>query len=154
MANKMRWRIEKEEAIFLSPAPLSLIEIGDFVFRTARGVKPAREFLQVTTKALSVKVRREIRRNFRAVFLGVAMTPSQSGSLASVRIATAGVFAYDCPDRCDFRRGDLFGLDVLRVGLCNQEIRPVDDPAEAIGRVWKDRPAGGGELLIEIEAEK
>jgi len=43
-------------------------------------------------------------------FLGVAMQRSRSGETAPVRVATTGVFEFDCAEN-EFELGDLIGAD-------------------------------------------
>ena len=70
-------------------------------------------------------------------FLGVAMQRSRSGETAPIRVATTGVFEFDCPSGT-FELGDMVGADENAAGnaLLNQQVAKV--AASAI----RHRPGG------------
>ena len=71
------------------------------------------------------------------------MQRSRSGETAPIRVATTGVFEFDCPSGT-FELGDLVGADENAAGdaLLNQQVAKVAASQYAIGRVAK-RQAGG-----------
>jgi len=146
MANKMRWRYgETNPVVGLVPATFA-VEIGDLVYYEADSVRPASSQTNQSSKALNQST-------FAGKFLGVAMQVSPSGEATSIRVATTGVFEFDCPAKT-FNLGDLVGIDELpgRTGLHNQQVDTAV-VAGAVGRVVRREPTATTAILVRIKSK-
>ncbi len=87
---------------------------------------------------------------FAAKFLGVAMQQSPAGEDRPVRVATTGVFEFDCEPSV-FELGDLVGLATdAQTGQYSQKLVKVATAAEAIGRVAKRSATSTDRVIVEI----
>jgi len=144
MGDKMRWRYGDTNPIVAAVDSSTVIEIGDLVYQDNDDVKPASAMADQGSKTAN-------QQDFAFNFLGVAMQRSRSGDTSSIRIATTGVFEFDCPsDTCEL--GDMFGVDENSAGdqLLNQQVISVSASKYAIGRVAKRVPTAGTIVLIDI----
>ena len=148
MSDKMRWRYGAEMAA-VEPAVDSetVIEIGDMVCLHKGECLPAGHAALANADADLA------REDFAAKFLGVAMQRSRSGETAPIRVATTGVFEFDCPSGT-FELGDLIGVDENAAGdaLLNQQVAKVAESKYAIGRVAKRQPSATTSVLIDIRS--
>ena len=81
------------------------------------------------------------------------MQRSRKGDKAPIRVATTGVFEFDClPDR--FELGDLIGPDKngTDTALSNQQIKKVCERFWAIARVAKRCPTPTRDVLVDIRS--
>lgn len=132
-----RWLYGDTHPVIAMVAEDVRVEIGDLVWQPpdACEVWPAREV------ALAMEVgydRVELQRRFAQGFLGVAMQRCPIGERHGIRVATTGVFVFDCaPDR--YRIGSLLGAEWSPDGtvLRDQAVRIVQEADRAIGRVAK-----------------
>jgi hypothetical protein len=124
MSDKMRWRYSDTEPVNSPVRPETIIEIGDILFQDDDGF--------ANTDG--------------GKFLGVAMQRSRNGDKAPIRVATAGVFEFDC----DSRTWKL-GEKVERDG--RQSVTEVAHPAYAIGRVAKYAKTPSHIVLIDIRSQ-
>jgi len=115
--DKMRWRYGDTNPVVAAVNGDTVIEIGDAVFQNVNEALPASEFPLGPTE-------------FKDYFLGVAMQRSRKGDTSNIRVATTGVFEFDCEPR-NWELGDL----VRMVG--NQNVAGTDYAEHAIGRVAK-----------------
>ena len=85
------------------------------------------------------------------MFVGVAMQASPTGSSDTIRVATSGVFEFECLSTTA-KVGDLLGVDEDGTGtaLCNQVVAKVMTPNLAIGRCAKRVDPAGTRVLVEI----
>jgi hypothetical protein len=146
MANKMRWRYgETNPVVGLVPATLA-VEIGDLVYHETDSVKPASAQPNQTTKALNQSV-------FAGKFLGVAMQASPLNEATSIRVATTGVFEFECPSKT-WNLGDLVGINELpgRTGLHTQQV-DTSVLAGAIGRVVRREPVASTVIFVNIKSK-
>jgi hypothetical protein len=79
------------------------------------------------------------------------MQASPSGEANSIRVATTGVFEFDCPS-ATLEVGDLMGADENAGGtaLLNQTIAKVTAANAAIGRCAKRLNPAGTRALVDI----
>ncbi len=149
MSDKMRWRYGDTNPVMSAVDSATVIEIGDLLYQDTDDAKPASSQADRSTEATNQTL-------FAANFLGVAMQRSRKGDTDMVRVATAGVFEYDCAgSACEL--GDLVGPDEAITeecedGLCNQQIAPVTEPRLAIARIAKRAGAGVTSVLIDIRS--
>ena len=135
MSDKMRWRYGDTNPVVAAVDSGTVIEIGDLVLLSTDDARPAAMQAVQGTKAATQAA-------FAAIFLGVAMQRSRSGETAPIRVATTGVFEYDCASGT-FELGDMVGVNENTAGnaLLNQQVAKVTAAQNAIGRVAKRQPA-------------
>lgn len=128
MADQMRWRYGDTNPVISKPiASATVIEVGDLVEMAAGGdVTPASLHAWNTDLATTQD-------EFQNAFLGVAMQRSRAGDVEPIRVATSGVFEFDCA-------AATFELGALAAG----------NEAKAIGRVAKRYGTSTTRALVEI----
>ena len=146
MPSKFRWVHGDTTHVIAPVASATVIEIGDLVYYDANTVKPASMQANQTTKALNQST-------FAPKFLGVAMQASPNGSTTSIRVATSGVFEYDCNSNT-FELGNYVGIEEKpgRTGIENQKLDKTTDVAGAIGRVWRREPVAVKTLQVQLQS--
>lgn len=146
MADIMRWRYGETNAVLAAVDSPTIIEIGDLLFldtdeKSQLDVKPA-SLLSPPNQGL-----------FRDRFIGVAMQRSRSGDTESIRVATTGVFEFDCGFD-SYEIGDLIGIEVSADSsqwfLCDQFVAKVIDEKLAIGRCAYHTANANKKVLICI----
>jgi fructose 1,6-bisphosphatase len=130
MSDKMRWRYGDTDPVVAAVDSATVIEIGDLVLQDTNNAKP------FSSADLTTFVPR---------FLGVAMQRSHVGDIQPIRVATTGVFEFDCPSET-FELGDLIGP------TSNQSVKKVHDKENAIGRVAKRVSTAGTSVLVDIRS--
>lgn len=152
MSDKMRWRYCDTNPVDAAVESSTVIEIGDLVCQDVDNAKPA--------SAGNWKIESDhpnsptLQELFVDNFLGVAMERSRFGNANPIRVATTGVFEFDCPGNT-FELGDLIGVDWLthpRLCLANQQVVKVDSSGYAIGRVAKRTATVATSVLIDIRS--
>ena len=123
-----------------------MIEIGDLVYQDVDDAKPASAQADQGSETANQEL-------FADNFLGVAMQRSRSGDTDPLRVATTGVFEFDCPSGT-FELGDLIGVDENAGGdgLLDQQVAPVAASSAAIGRVARRVPAAEQSVLVDIRS--
>ena len=146
MTDKMRWRYGDTNPVVAAVDSSTVIEIGDLVWQDANDAKPA----SIQTDQGSETANQE---RLAIKFLGVAMQRSRSGDAAPIRVATTGVFEFDCPSGT-FELGDLVGADENAAGtaLLNQQVATVELSKYAIARVAKRQPVAVTSVLVDIRS--
>jgi hypothetical protein len=87
---------------------------------------------------------------FHDNFVGVAMQCSPAGSSDPIRVATTGVFEFDCA-AATFDVGDLVGGHDSGAGdLENQFVDEVAAPNLAVGRCVKRVSPAGTKVLVDV----
>lgn len=144
MANVMRWRYGDTNPVMLPVASATVIEIGDLVYQSSGNALPASELADAGTEAGNQEA-------FHDAFIGVAMQASAGGMTNPVRIATSGVFEFDCLSTTA-EVGDLIGVDEDGTGveLTTQVVAKVATANLAIGRSAKRVNPAATRLLVEI----
>ena len=146
MSDKMRWRYGDTNPVVAAVDAATLIEIGDLVWQDDDDAKPAADKSDHSSEAANQEA-------FCDGFLGVAMQRSRSGETAPIRVATTGVFDFDCP-LAKFELGDLVGPDENSAGtaLLNQQVNKVAESRYAIGRVAKRQASEVTSVLVDIRS--
>ena len=143
MANKMRWRYGDTNPIMLPVESAAAVEIGDLLYLGSGEVLPASSLPNQGTTAATQEA-------FHDFFLGVAMQCSPVGSVDSIRIATSGVFEFDCASAI-FDVGDLIGGNDAGAGTLDDQV--VDGVATAnlaIGRCMKRVSPATTKVLVDV----
>ena len=135
--DKMRWRYGDTNQVVAAVESDTVIEISDLVWLNVNSARPA-SLLNCQKK-------------FTSQFLGVAMQRSRSGDITPIRVATTGVFEFDCPSGT-FELGDLVGADENAGALLNQQVKSTRTPTEAIGRVALRRPSPDTSVFVGIRS--
>jgi hypothetical protein len=146
MTDRMRWRYGDTNPVVAAVDAATVIEIGDLVRQDVDDAKPASSLSNHGTQAANQQALVD-------TFLGVAMQRSRSGETAPVRVATTGVFEFDCPSGT-FELGDLIGADknAANTGLLNQQVAKVAQSSGAIGRIAKRQSAATTNVLVDIRS--
>ena len=146
MSDRMRWRYGDTNPVVAAVDEQTVVEIGDVVWHDTDEAKPAAALEDVGTKA-------ENQAALVAKFLGVAMQRSRAGDTAALRVATTGVFEFDCA-AASFALGDLIGPagNADATGLLNQQVEKVATANLAIGRVARREPANSTRVLVDVRS--
>jgi hypothetical protein len=146
MSDKMRWRYGDTNPVVAAVDAATVIEIGDLLWQDTDDAKPASALPDLETEAANQAA-------LAHAFLGVAMQRSRAGEAAPLRVATTGVFEFDCPSGT-FELGDLLGADENAAGnaLLNQQVAKVATSAGAIGRIAKRQAAATTSVLVDIRS--
>lgn len=146
MSDKMRWRYGDTNPVVASVDAATVIEIGDLVYQDVDDAKPAALLADQGSETANQEL-------FAHDFLGVAMQRSRAGEADVIRVATTGVFEFDCPSGV-FELGDMVGADENAAGnaLLNQQVAPVAASRYAIGRVAKRVGAAATTVLVDIRS--
>ena len=144
MANTMRWRYGDTSPVMLPVDASTVIEIGDLVYLSVDDGRPASAQADQGTEAGNQQL-------FHDNFAGVAMQASADGDTQAIRVATAGVFEFDCPSGT-FEVGALVGADEQAAGtaLENQKVAGIAGPQLAVGRCAKRVNPAGTRVLVDI----
>ena len=89
MPNTLRWRYGDTNPVLIPVDADTVIEIGDLLYFDTDDVKPA----SAQTDQSSLGANQQL---FHDVFAGVAMQASPAGEDRAIRVATTGVFEFDC----------------------------------------------------------
>lgn len=145
MANTMRWRYGDTNPV-LVPAGGAAIEIGDLVYQTSGALQPAALLADLGTKAANQEALHD-------AFVGVAMQASPDGETAPIRVATSGVFEFEC-GATTFVVGDLLGVDENGTGdeLLSQTLVKVATCNLAVGRCVRAAASAVTRVLVEIDS--
>ncbi|MGQ9576481.1 MAG: capsid cement protein [Thermoguttaceae bacterium] len=146
MSDKMRWRYGDTNPVVAAVDPSTEIEIGDLVWLDTDDAKPASAQADQGSEPANQEL-------FADKFLGVAMQRSPAGQAEPIRVATTGVFEFDCPSST-FELGELVGADENASGdaLLNQQVAKVEASRYAIGRVARRAAAAASSVLVEIRS--
>ena len=146
MSDKMRWRYGDTNPVVAAVDSATVIEIGDLVYQDVDDAKPASSQADQGTETANQEL-------FADSFLGVAMQRSRSGDTDPLRVATTGVFEFDCPSGT-FELGDLIGVDENATGdgLLDQQAAAVASSAYAVGRVAKRVSTAAQTVLVDIRS--
>jgi len=146
MTDKMRWRYGDTNPVVAAVDESTVIAIGDLLFQDTDDAKPASSQSDQGSETANQEL-------FADNFLGVAMQRSRSGDTDPIRVATTGVFEFDCPSGT-FELGDLVGVDENAAGdgLLDQQVAPVAASCYAVGRVAKRQAAPVQSVLVDIRS--
>ena len=146
MSDKMRWRYGDTNPVVAAVDSSTVIEIGDFVYQDTDDAKAASAQADQGSETANQQL-------FATNFLGVAMQRSRSGDTSPIRVATTGVFEFDCPSGT-FELGDLIGVNEDETGdaLSDQEVDAVASSAYAVGRVARRVAEAATTVLVDIRS--
>jgi hypothetical protein len=146
MTDKMRWRYGDTNPVIAAVDSATAIEIGDLVYLDADDAKPASSQADQGTETGNQSL-------FADNFLGVAMQRSRAGDTDPIRVATTGVFEFDCPSST-YELGDLVGVDEAAGGtaLEDQQIAKVAAADQAIARDARRAPGAATNVLVDIRS--
>lgn len=146
MSDKMRWRYGDTNPVVAAVDSATVIEIGDLVWHDTDNAKPISSRADGGSMAIN-------QTNMAKTFLGVAMQRSRSGDVSPIRVATTGVFEFDCAGDT-FELGDLIGgaANAAGNGLTNQQVVRVSAAKYAIGRAAKRQPSSTTSVLVDIRS--
>lgn len=146
MSDKMRWRYGDTNPVVAAVDSATVIEIGDLIYQDTDDAKPASSQADQGSEAANQEL-------FADNFLGVAMQRSRAGDTAPIRVATTGVFEFECPSGT-FELGDLIGADENTSGdaLLNQQVASVSASKDAVGRVAKRLSSAATAVLVDIRS--
>lgn len=144
MANTMRWRYGETSPVMLPVDSATVIEIGDMLYLDTDDAKPASAQADQGTETGNQQL-------FHDLFVGVAMQASPSGDTQPVRVATTGVFEFDCLS-ATLEVGDLMGSDENAGGtaLLNQTVVKVSNANAAVGRCARRLNPAGTRVLVDV----
>lgn len=143
MANTMRWRYGETNPVLMPLDSETVIEIGDLLYLASGEVLPVAALESAGSLAATQEA-------FHDAFVGVAMQSSPLGSATPIRVATTGVFEFDCAS-ATFDVGDLIGGNDSGAGsLDNQIVDEVATPNLAIGRCVKRVSPAGTKVLVDV----
>jgi hypothetical protein len=144
MANTMRWRYGDTSPVMLPVDSSTVIEIGDMLYLDNDDAKPASAQADQGSEGGNQQL-------FHDLFAGVAMQASRSGDTQPIRVATTGVFEFDCLSTTQ-EVGDLMGSDEHSGGtaLLNQTVVEVANANAAVGRCAKRLNPAGTRVLVDI----
>src|SRR5262245_48713509 len=140
----MRWRYGDTCPVMLPVDSATVIEIGDLVYLEVDDARPASAQADQLTEAANQEL-------FHDKFAGIAMQQSRSGDTQPIRVATAGVFEFDCLSGT-YEVGKLIGVDEAASGtaLEDQLVTPVATSNLAVGRCAKRISPASTRVLIDI----
>ena len=144
MSDTMRWRYGDTSPVVLPVDSTTVIEIGDLIYLETDDARPASAQADQLTEAANQEL-------FHDKFAGVAMQRSPSGDTTPIRVATTGVFEFDCLS-ATFEVGALVGVDEAASGtqLEDQVLAGVATPNLAVGRVVKRLNPAGTRVFVDI----
>lgn len=144
MANSMRWRYGETNPLMLPVDSATVIEIGDLVYLDTDDAKPASSQADQGVEAANQEL-------FHDKLAGVAMQASRDGETQPIRVATTGVFEFDCV-ASTFEVGDLIGADENSGGVAleDQVVAAVATANLAVGRCAKRVNPAGTRVLVDV----
>jgi len=144
VANTMRWRYGDTQPVMLPVDATTVVEIGDLIYLETDDARPASSQADQLTEAANQEL-------FHDKFAGVAMQASRNGDTQPIRVATAGVFEFDCLS-ATFEVGKLIGVDETAAGtaLEDQVVAPVATANLAVGRCAKRVNPAATKVLVDV----
>jgi len=144
MSNTMRWRYGDTSPVQMAVDSATVIEIGDMIYLDLDDAKPAGSQTDQGTRTANQQL-------FHDNFAGVAMQASRAGETQPIRVATSGVFEFDCVSTT-LEVGDMLGPDenVAGTALLNGTVIKVTAATNAVGRCAKRLNPAGTHVLVDI----
>ena len=146
MSNIMRWRYGDTNPVIAPVQSAEVIEIGDLLYYESGYAKTASSATDQLNKA-------DNQEEFHNAFLGVAMQSSPASESQSIRIATTGVFEFDCLSTT-FVLGEFLAPDEDSGGTFLEPqivVKPtINAKTHAIGRCAKQENTATTKVLIDI----
>lgn len=144
MANKMRWRYGDTNPVMHPVETNDAVEVGDLVYLENAKVRPASLLADAGSEAANQGV-------FHDGFVGIAMQASPQGRAGSIRVATTGVFEFDC-DAATWALGQLVGAteDGSGAALEDQKVVAVATENLALGRCAQRVDPAASRVLVDV----
>jgi len=144
MSNTMRWRYGDTNPVMLPVDAGQVVEIGDFMYLDGDNAKPISSHPDQGTQTANQEFLHDN-------FVGVAMQSTSGLATESIRVATSGVFEFECLT-ATFEVGDLLGGQEEGTGsrLHAQVVAGVATENLAVGRCVKRVPIAAGNVLVDI----
>jgi len=144
MSDKMRWRYGDTNPVVSAVDSATVIEIGDLLWLDTNDAKPASSQADQGTETGNQDLLADN-------FLGVAMQRSAAGDTTPIRVATTGVFEFDCPSGT-FELGEMVGADENAGGtaLLDQQVAAVASSQYAVARVARREATATTSVLVSI----
>lgn len=144
MANTMRWRYGDTNPVMLPVGTDTEIEIGDLVYLDSGSAKPASDMADQGSSTLTTQ-------EFQDYFVGIAMQASSVGDVASIRIATSGVFEFEC-DSATHELGQTMTVAINLAGdqLFDQKVLSTASLPAAIGRCARQVTTASTRVLVDV----
>lgn len=144
MANTMRWRYGDTNPVTLPVATGVAVEIGDLIYLSSGVGAPASAMPDEGTPTLNQQA-------FQDNFVGVAMQASPSDEETTIRIATSGVFEFDCDSATwDLGEEAATQIDGSGVQLYDQQVVSAASLSAAIGRCAKQVTVASTRVLVDV----
>jgi len=145
MSDKMRWRYGDTNPVVAAVDSSTVIEIGDLVYQATDDARPASAQVDQGSEQSNQEL-------FANNFLGVAMQRSRDGDTSPIRVATTGVFEFNCPSGT-FELGNLVGPDETGgTTLMDQQVDKVAGSQYAVGRVARREGGATTSVLVDIRS--
>ena len=146
MSNRMRWRYGDTNPVIAAVDESVAVEIGDLLYLDGDNARPASLQPGQETEAANQVC-------FAENFLGIAMQESRPGEATPVRVATTGVFEFNCY-ASTFELGNLIGVseNLLGTGLLDQAVELVPTADRAIGRVARRESSSSTSVLVDMRS--
>lgn len=144
MSDNFRLRYDDVDK-FMGPVDAAVpVEIGDLLYFDGDDVKPAASQSDQGSEEANQAL-------FASRFAGVAMAASDAGEDVPVRIATDGIFDFECPSGT-WEIGELVGAseNASGDGLLNQQVERVSRPELAIGYVARREPVATSRVRVRL----
>ena len=145
MSDKMRWRYGDTNPVVAAVDTATVTEIGDLLYQATDDARPASDQADQGSETANQEL-------FADNFVGVAMQRSRNGDTSPIRVATTGVFEFDCPSGT-FELGDLVGADETGgTTLMDQQVDTVSTSPYAIGRVARRESSATTSVLVDVRS--
>ncbi len=146
MTDTMRWRYGDTNPVIAAVDGTTAIEIGDLVYQAVDHAEPASALADQGSLTANQQL-------LVGTFLGVAMQRSRSGDTDPIRVATTGVFEFDCAGGT-FELGDLMGANANAAGngLLTQQVAKVSAAQYAVGRIARQEATTAVSVLVDIRS--
>lgn len=146
MTDTMRYRYGATNPILVPVDSAQVIEIGDLVWLNTDDARPASAQADQLSEAAN-------QREFKRLFLGIAMQRSRSGDTDPIRIATNGVFEFDAVS-ATYEIGDLVGVDEDSGGtyLTDQQVAAVALSDLSIGKIARRETSATNSVFVDIHS--
>ena len=146
MSDTMRWLSGDKNCVEPAVDADTVIEIGDLLWQDVDDAKPASEIPKWESGGEAQQKR------FADNFLGVAMQRSRNGDTIPIKVATTGVFEFNCKLR-RWELGNRVGAIPNYTGrLQDQAVGGVADEEAAIGRVAQPEHNATASVCVAIRS--
>lgn len=143
MSDELRWKYGETNPVLAAVDSGTVIEIGDLLYLDTDDAKPASSMSDAGTEAQNQAA-------FAQNFLGVAMQRSRSGDTAPIRVATSGVFEFDCSSGT-WELGATVG-GVGATTLADQTVKAAATTGAAIGVVVQREAVAVTNVRVAIKS--